>query len=98
MRITDALVIGHPSPKTSDEGGQHTAPTLAVRARPWIPRPLSAYADRAGDGVRVRAPQRRGEAFAALLSDIAGPDLTWRWPTVAEWSRQVPLLVRGQSR
>jgi hypothetical protein len=58
----------------------------------------SAYADRAGDGVRVRAPQRRGEAFAALLSDIAVPDVTWRWPTVAEWSRQVPLLVGGQSR
>jgi hypothetical protein len=59
---------------------------------------LALAADRAGAGVRVRAPQRRGEAFAVLLSDIDGPDVTWRWPTVAEWSRQVPLLVGGQSR
>ena len=58
----------------------------------------SAYADRAGAGARVRAPQPRREAFAALLSDIAVPDVTWRWPTVAEWSLQVPLLVGGQSR
>jgi nucleoside diphosphate kinase len=57
-----------------------------------------AYAGRAGEGVQVRAPRRRGEAFAALLSDIAGPDAAWRWPAVAQWSRHVPLLAGGQSR
>jgi hypothetical protein len=43
-------------------------------------------------------PQRRGAAFAALLVDIAVPDVAWRWPAVAQWSRQVPLLVGGHSR
>jgi nucleoside diphosphate kinase len=56
----------------------------------------SAYAGRPGDGVRVRGAQRRGEAFAALLGDIAVPDVTSRWPAVAQWSRQVPLLAGGQ--
>jgi nucleoside diphosphate kinase len=58
----------------------------------------SAYAGRTDDGVQVRAPLRRGEAFAALLSDIAVPDMTLRWPAVVQWSRQVPLLAGGQSR
>ena len=58
----------------------------------------SAYAGRTGDGVPVRAPQRRGEAFAALLGDIAVPDVTWRWSAVTQWSRQVPLLAGGQPR
>ena len=54
----------------------------------------SARPTRAGQAAacRLRAPQRRGEAFAALLGDIAVPDMTWRWPAVAQWSRQVPLL------
>jgi hypothetical protein len=47
--------------------------------------------------VQVRAPLRRGEAFAALLGDIAVPDMTLRWPAVAQWSHQVPLLAGGQS-
>jgi len=41
--------------------------------------------------VPVKVPQWRGEAFAALLGDIAVP-------AVAQWSRQVPPLVGGQSR
>jgi nucleoside diphosphate kinase len=64
-------------------------PVAAVRA---------AYAGRAGDSVQVRAPQRRSEAFAALLGDIAIPDVASRWPAVAQWSRQVPLLVGGPAR
>jgi hypothetical protein len=55
-----------------------------------------------GTGRRQRASaaaaQRRGEAFAALLGDIAVPDMTGRWPMVEQWSRQVPLLAGGQSR
>jgi hypothetical protein len=43
----------------------------------------SAYVGEAGEGVPVKAPQRRGEAFAALLGDIAVPDVTRRWPAVA---------------
>jgi hypothetical protein len=48
--------------------------------------------------VPVKVPQWRGEAFAALLGDIAVPGVTRRWPAVAQWSRQVPPLVGGQSR
>ena len=64
-----------------------------------VPAPrTAAYAGQAADGVPVKAPQRRGEAFAALLGDIAVPDVTRRWPAVAQWSRQVPLLAGGQPR
>lgn len=62
----------------------------------------SAYAGRPGDAGRAgagwRAAQRRGEAFAELLGDIAVLDATSRWPAVAQWSRQVPLLAGGQPR
>ena len=58
----------------------------------------SAYAGRAAGGEPVKAPLRRSEAFAALLGDIAVPDVTRRWSAVAQWSRQVPLLAGGQSR
>jgi hypothetical protein len=44
----------------------------------------SAYVGEAGEGVPVKAPQRRGEAFAALLGDIAVLDVTRRWPAVAQ--------------
>ena len=58
----------------------------------------SAYARQADEGVPVKAPQRRGEAFAALPGDIAVPEVTRRWSAVAQWSRLVPLLAGGQSR
>jgi nucleoside diphosphate kinase len=58
----------------------------------------SAYAGQAHGGAPVQAPQERGEAFAALLGDIAVGDVTRRWPAVAQWSRLVPLLAGGQSR
>jgi hypothetical protein len=45
-----------------------------------------------------RTQNQASEAFAALLGDIAIPDVTRRWPTVAQWSRQIPLLAGGQSR
>jgi hypothetical protein len=71
--------------------------SVVVGGAGWVVRggPLGLR----GPGGRWRAvPQRRGEAFAALLGNIAVPDVAWRWPTVAPWSRQVPLLVGGQSR
>ncbi|HEY6787304.1 MAG TPA: nucleoside-diphosphate kinase [Trebonia sp.] len=83
--VASAWACGSPTSSSAVLDG----PLGAVRA---------AYAGRAGGGVQVPAPQRRGEAFAALLGDIAVPDMTWRWPAVAQWSRQVPLLAGGQSR
>jgi hypothetical protein len=83
--VASAWACGSPAASSAVLDG----PLGAVRA---------AYAGRAGGGVQVRAPQRRGEAFAALLGDIAVPDMTWRWPAVAQWSHQVPLLAGGQSR
>jgi hypothetical protein len=53
----------------------------------------SAYAGQAADGEPVKAPLRRGEAFAALMGDIVVPDVTRRWPALAQWSRQIPLLA-----
>jgi nucleoside diphosphate kinase len=82
--VASAWACGSPASSAVLDG-----PLAAVR---------SAYAGQEGDGVPVKAPQRRGEAFAALLADIAVPDVTRRWPAVAQWSRQVPLLAGGQSR
>jgi hypothetical protein len=58
----------------------------------------SAYEGRPGEGSRLRARRLRGEAFAALLGDIAVPDTTGRRPAVSQWSRRVPLLADGESR
>jgi nucleoside diphosphate kinase len=83
--VASAWACGSPASSSAVLDG----PLAAVR---------SAYAGQAVDGVPVKAPQRRGEAFAALLGDIAVPDVTRRWPAVAQWSRQVPLLTGGQPR
>jgi nucleoside diphosphate kinase len=82
--VISAWACGLPASSSVLEG-----PLAAVR---------SAYAVQASDGVPVKVPHRRGEAFAALLSDIAVPDATRRWPAVAKWSRLVPLLAGGHSR
>jgi hypothetical protein len=37
-------------------------------------------------------PPGRAEAIAALLCDIAVPDMSMRWAAVDRWSREVPLL------
>lgn len=83
--VASAWACGAPASSSAVLDG----PLAAVR---------SAYVGQAGDGVPVKAPRRRGEAFAALLGDIAVPEVTRRWPAVAQWSRQVPLLIGGQSR
>jgi hypothetical protein len=83
--VASAWACGSPASSAAVLDG----PLAAVR---------SASAGRPGGGVQVRAPQRRAEAFAALLSDIAIQDMTWRWPAVAQWSRQVPLLAGGEFR
>lgn len=84
--VASAWACGSPASSSAVLDG----PLAAVR---------SAYAGQAADGAPVNAPRRRGEAFAALLGDdIAVPDVTRRWPAVAQWSRQVPLLADGQPR
>jgi nucleoside diphosphate kinase len=83
--VASAWACGSPASSSALLDG----PLAAVRA---------AYAGQSAGGEPVKAPQRRGEAFAALLGDIAGTDVTRRWPAVAQWSRQVPLLAGGQSR
>jgi nucleoside diphosphate kinase len=83
--VASAWACGSPASSSAVIDG----PLAAVR---------SAYAERPDDGVLVRAPRRRAEAFAELLSDIAIRDATWRWPAVAQWSRQVPLLAGGEFR
>jgi hypothetical protein len=83
--VTSARACGSPSSSSA----VLDVPLATVR---------SAYAGQAADGAAVKAPQWRGKAFAALPGDIAVPDVTRRWPAVAQWSRQVPLLTGGQPR
>jgi nucleoside diphosphate kinase len=83
--VASAWACGSPASSSAVLDG----PLAAVRA---------AYAGQSAGGEPVKVPQRRGEAFAALLGDIAVPDVARRWPAVAQWSRQVPLLAGGQSR
>lgn len=41
---------------------------------------------------------RRGEAFAALVRDVAVPHLSKRWGAVSAWSRRVSLLNDGSGQ
>lgn len=45
-----------------------------------------------------RVPERRGEAFAALVRDVAAPHVPQRCAAVSAWSRRVPLLNDGSAR
>ncbi|WEH31984.1 nucleoside-diphosphate kinase [Streptomyces sp. AM 4-1-1] len=45
-----------------------------------------------------RVPGWRGEAFAALVRDIAVPQTPQRWAAVRDWSRRAPLLNDGSGR
>lgn len=45
-----------------------------------------------------RVPEHRGEAFAALVRDVADPRVARRWAAVSAWSRRAPLLNDGSVR
>jgi hypothetical protein len=79
------VIITSPSRRQQDPLAQQREAGAAIHlAFDWFRSPVHAH------------KIRRGGAFAALLGDIAVPDVTRRWP-VAQWSLQVPLSAGGQS-
>ncbi|MFD4862596.1 hypothetical protein [Streptomyces atratus] len=67
------------------------APLAVMRAA--YPGCLPASAQAVG-----RIPEWRGEAFAALVRDVAAQHVPQRWAGVSSWSRPVPLLNDGPVR